>query len=200
MPPIRIAQVGRQRSVAGLAKALFDTKGSAALQERAEAALLRANPQLAAEGGIRSGATIIVPAVRDVPPRTEEPAAASQPSPRGRAAPAAPAASAGGGEPSREPAIAAARERATALAELGARSIEAALGAAKRSARDLKSEETAAALLAVRPDMKERLEAVRGEADKEVKRIAEAGKRLRNVTARALEDLAALGEPMKPDR
>ena len=190
--PIRIATVGRQRSVAGLAKALFDTRGSAALQERAEAALLRANPQLATEGGLKSGATVIVPPVRDLSPREVPEAAPSPP-------PAVPAAPAGARPQSREPAIALARERAAALAELGGRAIEEALGAAKRSARDLKSEEVAAALLQVRPDMRDRLEAVRGEADKEVKRIAEAGKQLRKVTARAIEDLATLGEPMKPD-
>ncbi|HYJ81690.1 MAG TPA: hypothetical protein VEW26_02470 [Allosphingosinicella sp.] len=193
--PIRITKVGRQRTVSGLAKALFETKGSAALQERAEAALLKANPQLATEGGLKAGATVIVPSVRDVAPKAEAPAAAATPSPPtpGSAAPA------GAGAQSREPAIAAARERATALAELGGRSIEAALGAAKRSVRELRSEEVAAAVIAARPDMRDRLEAVRGEADKEVKRITEAGKQLRKVTALALADLAALGEPMKPD-
>ncbi|HYE29034.1 MAG TPA: hypothetical protein VEA61_12500 [Allosphingosinicella sp.] len=190
--PIRITKVGRQRSLAGLAKALFDTKGSAELQERAEAALLRANPQLAAEGGLKAGATVIVPTVRDLRAK-EEPAAVEPPPPP-------PPSGARGGRDSEEaePVLALARQRAESLAELGGRSIEAALAVARRSLRELKSEETAAALLAARPDLRDRLETVRGEADKEVKRIAEAGRTLRQVTARALDDLAALGDALKP--
>jgi phage tail protein X len=175
--PIRITKIGRQRTVAGLAKALFDTKGSAALQERAEEALLRANPRLAEEGGIKPGSSVIVPEVRDLGAKE----------------------AAADGKDESEAAIGLARGRAQALADLGGRSLEAALGGAKRAARELKSEATATALLAVRPDFRARLEAARGEADKEVKRIADAGKELRKVTALALDDLAALGDAVKPE-
>lgn len=192
--PIRITTIGRQRTVAGLAKALFDTKGSAALQERAEAALLRANPQLAQEGGIKAGLSIIVPAVRDLIPKGEDtPAAPSPPPPGATAAPAARA-----GEPPPDSAIGLAASRVRALADLGGQSLEAALADAKLAVKELKSEETATALRAAHPDFGERLEAVRGEADKEVKRITESGKQLREITAQVLADLAAMGDPPTP--
>lgn len=63
---IAIATAGRHKSVATLAKALFDTKDSPELQARAEAALLKANPGLAAEGGIRPGMRIVMPSRRDL--------------------------------------------------------------------------------------------------------------------------------------
>lgn len=187
--PIRITKIGRQRTIAGLAKALFDTKGSAALQERAEAALLRANPQLAQEGGIKAGLSIIVPKVREL--SANEDAAPATPSPP-------PSSAAAGVEAEVESSIGLARSRVQALADLGGRSLAAALDSAKRAAKELKSEETATALLAAHPDFGERLEAVRGEADKEVKRITESGKQLRDITAQVLADLAALGDPPKP--
>jgi hypothetical protein len=59
---VRIATIGRQKSVATLAKALFDTKGSPEAQARAEEVLLRANPGIAIEGAIKSGVRIVVPA------------------------------------------------------------------------------------------------------------------------------------------
>ncbi|HVQ07047.1 MAG TPA: hypothetical protein VMS43_01295 [Allosphingosinicella sp.] len=187
--PVRITKIGRQRTVAGLAKALFDTKGSAALQGRAEAALLRANPELAKEGGIKAGMTLIVPRVRDLAAKNEEGGPPTPPAP----------APTDGGKDSPATAIGLARGRTQALAELGGRALDAALSSAKRSAKELKSEATATALLAARPDFAERLEAARGQADQEVKRIAEAGKQLRKVTALALDDLAALGDAIKPD-
>lgn len=58
---VRIATIGRQKSVATLAKALFDTKGSPEAQARAEEALLRANPGIAVAGAIKPGTRIVVP-------------------------------------------------------------------------------------------------------------------------------------------
>jgi hypothetical protein len=58
---VRIATIGRQKSVATLAKALFDTKGSPEAQAQAEEVLLRANPGIAVAGAIKPGMRIVVP-------------------------------------------------------------------------------------------------------------------------------------------
>jgi hypothetical protein len=54
------ATVGRQRTIGGLAKAVFDVKNDPELQKRAEEALLRANPGLK-DGGLKPGRPVIVP-------------------------------------------------------------------------------------------------------------------------------------------
>ena len=62
--PLKLATIGRQRTLSGLAKSLFPSASSAEDHQRAEAALLKANPQLADRGGIAAGVTVVVP---DVP-------------------------------------------------------------------------------------------------------------------------------------
>lgn len=63
--PTRIANLGRERTVATLARRLYhiEGEGKAELQRRAEAALLAANPRLASAEGFRSGGKVVVPAV-----------------------------------------------------------------------------------------------------------------------------------------
>jgi hypothetical protein len=63
--PTRIATLGRERTVATLARRLYqiEGEGKAELQRRAEAALLAANPRLATAEGFRSGGRVVVPAV-----------------------------------------------------------------------------------------------------------------------------------------
>ena len=63
--PTRIATLGRERTVATLARRLYglDQQSDATAQARAEAALLRANPRLASRTGFESGARVVVPAV-----------------------------------------------------------------------------------------------------------------------------------------
>jgi len=63
--PTRIARLGRERTVATLARRVYMLDaGDTEQQRRAEAALLAANPRLASKESFRSGAAIVVPAVR----------------------------------------------------------------------------------------------------------------------------------------
>ncbi|WP_353474584.1 hypothetical protein PVT71_21800 [Salipiger sp. H15] len=60
--PNAIATLGRERTVATLARRLYALDASdGATQARAERALLRANPRLRSAAGFRSGADIVVP-------------------------------------------------------------------------------------------------------------------------------------------
>lgn len=61
--PFKLATIGRQRSLATLARSLYALKDSPGLQERAEAALLRANPALAGDTLPPAGATVVVPEI-----------------------------------------------------------------------------------------------------------------------------------------
>jgi hypothetical protein len=75
--PTRIATLGRERTVATLARRLYriEGEGRGELQRRAEAALLAANPRLASPEGFRSGGRVLVPPVAGLT-RTEEVVAA----------------------------------------------------------------------------------------------------------------------------
>jgi hypothetical protein len=59
--PDRIARIERERTVKTLAKNLLPAEASAADLRRAEAALLKANPQLARPEGFRPGAPVVTP-------------------------------------------------------------------------------------------------------------------------------------------
>lgn len=61
--PFKLATIGRQRSLATLARSLYALKDSPAMQERAEAALLRANPILAGNEPPPAGAVLVVPEI-----------------------------------------------------------------------------------------------------------------------------------------
>lgn len=63
--PIAIAKLGRERTLATLARRVYriEGEGSAERQRRAEAALLAANPRLATAAGFRHGAAVVVPPV-----------------------------------------------------------------------------------------------------------------------------------------
>lgn len=61
--PLKLAVVGRQRSLASLAKALYALGDNPDHQARAEAALVRANPHLGGDGKPRAGSTLVVPGV-----------------------------------------------------------------------------------------------------------------------------------------
>ncbi len=66
MPTIRIAKLGRERTVATLARKLYKIgrgADAADLQSRAEAALLSANPRLDRADGFRYGADVFVPEI-----------------------------------------------------------------------------------------------------------------------------------------
>lgn len=62
--PTQIATLGREKTLATLARRIYRIgDDDSTMQRRAEAALLAANPRLAAKGGFRSGAAIRVPKV-----------------------------------------------------------------------------------------------------------------------------------------
>jgi hypothetical protein len=75
--PRTVASVGREKTVATLARNLFVVDGpySADLQRRAESALLAANPRLAK--GLEPGATVVVPAVPGLGPSARATAASA---------------------------------------------------------------------------------------------------------------------------
>ena len=71
--PTRITKLGRERSIATLARKIFEIEGptGSAAQLRAEAALLAANPSLATPDGFRPGAAVIVPNVAGLQPSAD---------------------------------------------------------------------------------------------------------------------------------
>jgi hypothetical protein len=76
--PISIVTLGRERSVATLAKRAYrlDEKASPQLLERAQAALLAANPSLSAAGGFKAGKHVLVPEISGLSHGEETSAAA----------------------------------------------------------------------------------------------------------------------------
>jgi hypothetical protein len=76
--PFKLATIGRQRSLATLARGLYALKDSPGMQERAEAALLRANPVLAGEAPPPAGTVLVVP---EIPGLAAEAARAATPPP-----------------------------------------------------------------------------------------------------------------------
>lgn len=159
--PVSLSSIGRQRTIAGLAKAVFGVKGDPELQKRGEEALLRANPGLAGEGGLKAGTPIIVPDLRD--PRTISPSGETAP-------PAEPTGTAG----------AAAAE----IADLASARLDTALKEAGVNAKLLKTKAVADAIAAARPDLKDKLPAIAAEAEQEVKRAEEAAAKLRAALGR----------------
>ena len=66
MPTAKLLTLGRERTVATLARKMFqidDGPNARLLQRKAEAAILKANPRLRTREGFRTGARIVVPAV-----------------------------------------------------------------------------------------------------------------------------------------
>ena len=155
---IDLTTIGRHKTIAGLAKAVFELKGGPELQARAEEVLLRANPALATEGGLRPGAPIIVPPI-GLP---------------------------GAGRESKLPAesIALVRRAAAALAEQAGAPLDAALKEATERAKSLSAKPTIEAIVAARPDLKEQLPAIAAAAQEEAKSAAEAAANLRDAIGR----------------
>lgn len=71
--PTRIAKIGREKTIATLAKRIYAIEGSdsAIRQRQAEKALLAANPRLARREGFRSGAAINIPKVAGLDLKSE---------------------------------------------------------------------------------------------------------------------------------
>lgn len=158
--PVSQSNIGRQQTVAGLVKTLFDVKGEPELQKRAEEALLRANPGLV-EGELKPGTPIIVPDLRD--PHTVRPG-------RETVLPAE--------------AVRAVNAGAAALVDLAGARLDAALKEAVDSAKMLKTKAAADAIATDRPDLKGKLTAIAAEAEQEAKRATANVAKLRAAIAR----------------
>lgn len=156
--PVRQAIVGRQKTLAGLTKTLFDVKGDRELQERAEVALLNANPCLV-HGIPAPGTPIIVPDIGTEPARAQ-PAAVIP-----------------------EDVLRTIREGAAALADLAGPRLDAALKEQSGLSAMLKAKATADAVVAARPDLKDKLPAIAAEAEEETKRTAATVAKLRAAIA-----------------
>jgi hypothetical protein len=166
--PLRITTVGREKTVGGLVKSLLGAKSSKELQERATEALLRANPALAEEGGVRAGMPVIVPDL-------------------GRSDDDTPAAAAEDAPPHGTPleiALMAARD------QLGS-GIDAAAAAVKAQAKAIRSTKTQKAVLAAHPELnKDQLEAMAAAEEQEADRLAALVQEFRARIDRAIEGMA----------
>lgn len=159
--PVNLTNIGRERTIAGIVKTLVGAKSDAEVRERAEEALLRANPGLGAEGGLKPGAPIVVPDLRVTRRPPHEPEARPP------------------GESIRilGPAL-------EALARQVGAPLDAALKDAAESAKSLKTKAMADAVGAARPDLKGKLSAITAEVEQEVKRAEEAAVKLRAAVGR----------------
>lgn len=163
--PIRIATAGRQKSVATLAKALFETKGSPEVQARAEEALLRANPGIAVEGSIRPGARIIVPSEADLPPK---PSAADT-------------------DGDADPLVAIARGNAKALNTLVSGPVAKLIEETKKGAGEVK--EVVGRIAAARPEIKALVAQIQKDAAAEADRMASGAEAVRAALRQLEKDL-----------
>ena len=170
---IGTASIGRQRTLAGLAKTLFDLRGSAVTQGEAEAALLRANPHLGESGGFARGDTVIVPELAGAAPLAGTTLAAGD-----------------GGEPFGR--IAA---QFGELAAFATKALDAGLDAAKQSAATLQDRSFVAAAGKGRPDLLARLPEIQKAAKDDVEALAAQGALLRAALAQATADLKAVTTP-----
>ena len=168
--PIRLATIGRQRTVAGIAKAVFDVSSGAAL-DQAQAALIRANPHLADEGSIRPGERIIVPAHPTLRPH---PATATD-------------------DTLSQPLLDLARERLAALDKLSGDALERVVAAAKEAAEETRSKDKIDAILKARPDLREQLGAIQEGASREAERVIASVQMLRDAVERLKSDLPGAG-------
>ena len=163
--PVKLATIGRQRTVAGLAKSIFGLKNEPELQARAEAALIRANPQLAEDGRLTAGATIVVPDVPGLRPGDDVRRAALRPSP------------VDGLDP----------ERLDRLAKVVAKLPEIAVKGGEAARAELKARDFLAVLAKAHPDLRQQLpeiaNAVAADAELMVKRAQQLGEAIKLIQA-----------------
>jgi hypothetical protein len=169
--PIRIATIGRQKSVATLAKALFETNGSPEALARAEEALVRANPGIAAEGAIKPGMRIFVPSGSAFGPKAQ----------------------ADDGDGDAEPLVAVARANAAALDKLVAGSVARLIEETKKGAGEVK--EVIGRLSASRPEFKELGAQIVKDAEAEAERMSQGADAVRAAIKQLTKDLPRDGLP-----
>lgn len=179
--PTTIATIGRERTVARLARRLYQIKGrgSAELQARAEAALIAANPRLASAEGFRTGAHIVVPPVKGLL-RTEEVSSADADD-KGLT-----------------------RETTLRLQALGSRAEDSFRRASedrKQTLQRLNDREFVAKARAALPESVKHIEGARDRLNREEEQAAKLAKQFQNAVFEALEGvkvLDALGRKSKP--
>lgn len=167
--PLRIEIVGRHRTLAGVAKAVFDVGEQPEKLEQAVDALRRANPHLTDDSSVKAGMPLFVPEWRT-----------------GR-----PGVSTASGNSDDLTGIA--RERAEVFASLAGRSLEEAVAAAKTRAEDARSDEMVHALQEARPDLAEHVQALQEGAAREVERLSAVAERASATIAAMVEALKSRG-------
>jgi len=163
--PIRTTTVDRQRTLAGLAKAVFDTGNRPELIEKAVEALRHANPQLGEDAALKSGMTLFVPRIEGM----KLGAAKAQ----------------AGDEALAELAL----ERANSFAQLAGKPLDAAIAAAQERAKDTLSPETLKAILQARPDVEKQIKAMQEGTAREAERIQAAVTNFRVTIKTIVKDL-----------
>lgn len=158
--PFKLATIGRQRSLATLARNLYALKDAPGMQAQAEAALLRANPILAGEALPPAGAVLVVPEIPGLAAaegtRAAEAQADTQPL----------------------------EEFGAALEALLPR-LKAELG---EELRLLQSQEFARVLFSLYPDLEAALPGIVTAANEDAEAAVRHGNQLREAVERALED------------
>jgi cysteinyl-tRNA synthetase len=163
--PVRFTTIGRQRTLSGIAKAVYDVGSRADALEQAVEALRRANPQLGDDASITPGMNIAVPALGSI--KQSEAAAVPEP----------------------EALQALAAQRARALASLAARATQTSLEEAKKWQEDSRSPETVSAIIKARPDLRDKLDALQADAVKRTERIAQSGDTLDSALKSLIDSL-----------
>jgi hypothetical protein len=167
--PIRFTTVDRQRSLAAVARAVYDIGNEPEALERAVAALRRANPHARDDSALASGMTLVVPDLRRLRPAgtaNDVPVDTTQRT---------------------------ALERAEALRRVTDRSLARAVDEAKRWEREVAADVTLEAIIKTRPDLRDKLPFFREDAGKRVERIAAAGQAFGKTMDEVLKALKAQG-------
>jgi hypothetical protein len=169
--PVKLSNIGRQKSVAAIARAVFGGLGKADL-EQAEEALRRANPCLGKEDGLTPGAPIIVPELLGL-----EGAAPRE----GFSLP--------------DEALRLVAAAAGAFTSQAGAPLDAILKDSADQAKLLKKADIVEAVAARRPDLRARLPQLAAEAEEEVKKAKEAAVKLRAAIAQIEKLLLPLPPP-----
>ncbi len=165
---LSVIKIGRQKSLATLAKAAFKLDDADAAQRaQAEAALVAANPQLAHEAGFKSGVEIVVPPVRGLD-------------------------SAGSSRAADKSGVSVqelAHERTETLSKAADAALSGEIKSAKADLKELDGEGVKK-LLGSRPDLSKQIDTIRKAAQADIKSLELTRKMVGPVFERLLSDLA----------
>lgn len=163
--PIRTTTVDRQRTLAGLAKDVFDTGNRPEAVERAADALLRANPQLAGNAALKSGMTLFVPRIKGMK------------------------LAAGKTRARDDDLVDFVLERARSFAQFAGKPLDQVIAAAEGRVKETQSPETEKAIVGARPDLKDQIKVMQEGAQREAERIKVSVERVRVTIAAIVRDL-----------